>query len=65
MGPSFGQLVGEIAGGEGARRTRAAARLLTLLENDPERLPELFVGSESWPQPRLVLGVTGAPGSGK
>jgi LAO/AO transport system kinase len=52
--------------------TRAAGRLMTLLENDPARLPELFRavaaqrgGADNIPQPRLLLGVTGAPGSGK
>lgn len=51
----------------GARQTRAAARLMSLLEAEPHRLPELFrdVPAAGWPQPRLVLGVTGAPGSGK
>lgn len=51
----------------GARQIRAAARLMTLLENEPQRLPELFRHrpQDAWPQPRLVLGVTGAPGSGK
>ncbi|HMP07833.1 MAG TPA: hypothetical protein PJ982_15900, partial [Lacipirellulaceae bacterium] len=29
------------------------------------RLAETLAGSRTWPQPRLVLGVTGAPGSGK
>lgn len=50
-----------------SRQTRAAARLMTLLEQDPRRLPELFqhLPAEDWPEPRLVLGVTGAPGAGK
>ena len=65
MAQGLAQLVRAIADGAGAGRTRAAARLMSLLENEPERLPELFVGSADWPQPRLVLGVTGAPGSGK
>ncbi len=40
---------------------------MSLLEGEPQRLPELFIAApiEEWPQPRLVLGVTGAPGSGK
>jgi LAO/AO transport system kinase len=49
------------------RQRRAGARLMTLLESDPQRLAELFgaLPQERWPRPRLVLGVTGAPGSGK
>ncbi len=52
---------------EPARQTRAAARLMSLLEREPQGLPALFEGTpiEAWPQPRLVLGITGAPGSGK
>lgn len=44
---------------------RAAAKLMTLIGDQPHRLPELFQGMTTWPQARLVLGVTGAPGSGK
>jgi LAO/AO transport system kinase len=50
---------------ESPARIRAAARLLTLMENEPERLPELFAGRTEWPQPRMVVGLTGPPGSGK
>lgn len=51
----------------GVRQRRAAGRLMTLLEQRPERLPELFTSlpQKKWARPRLVLGVTGAPGSGK
>jgi LAO/AO transport system kinase len=51
----------------GVRQRRAAGRLMTLLEQRPERLPELFTSlpQKQWARPRLVLGVTGAPGSGK
>lgn len=51
----------------GIGQRRAAARLMSVLENDPQRLPELFatLPQGEWPRPRLVLGVTGAPGSGK
>ena len=50
-------------------QVRAAARLMSVFENRPARLPELFkaladAGLEP-PQPRMVLGITGAPGSGK
>jgi LAO/AO transport system kinase len=46
---------------------RAAARLMSFLEAEPHRLPELFrhLPHERWRRPRLVLGITGAPGSGK
>jgi LAO/AO transport system kinase len=55
------------ANGSGARQVRAAARLMSVMESAPHRLPELFreTPHAEWPQPRLVLGVTGAPGSGK
>jgi LAO/AO transport system kinase len=40
---------------------------MTLLEAEPQRLPELFrhLPQSQWPRPRLVLGITGAPGTGK
>ncbi len=44
---------------------RAAARLMSIMTDQPQRLAELLAGSRDWPQPRLVLGITGAPGSGK
>lgn len=44
---------------------RAASRLITLLENDPAILPDLFAGMANWPEPRLIIGLTGAPGVGK
>ncbi|QDU35391.1 putative GTPase ArgK [Poriferisphaera corsica] len=56
---------------------RAAGRLMSLMEDQPWRLPELFHAwaairqgredelSEQIPMPRLFLGITGAPGSGK
>jgi LAO/AO transport system kinase len=44
---------------------RAASRLMSVMVDQPQRLAELLSGSEDWPQPRLVLGITGAPGSGK
>lgn len=44
---------------------RAAARLMSVMTDEPQRLAELLRGSHDWPQPRLVLGITGAPGSGK
>ena len=47
------------------QRVRAAARLMTLVENDPERMPELLVGVADWPSARMVIGLTGPPGCGK
>lgn len=55
------QLVEQALGGS----IRAASRLISLLEDDPSRIPELFTGLAHWPQPRLVVGLTGAPGVGK
>lgn len=49
----------------GPLATRAAARLMSIMTDQPTRLAELLRGSHDWPQPRLVLGITGAPGSGK
>lgn len=64
MDATLEQLVAE-AGRPGPGRVRAAAKLMTLLGDQPQRLPQLFEGMTRWPQARLVLGVTGAPGSGK
>jgi LAO/AO transport system kinase len=38
---------------------------MSIMTDEPQRLAELLAGSRDWPQPRLVLGITGAPGSGK
>lgn len=46
-------------------RTRAAARLMSLLENHPARITELYAGAADWPEPAMVLGITGPPGAGK
>jgi LAO/AO transport system kinase len=48
-----------------AGNVRAATRLVSRLEDDPTLLPELFAGMADWPQPRLIVGLTGAPGVGK
>ena len=45
--------------------TRAAARLMSLLENHPARITELYAGLADWPEPLMVLGITGPPGAGK
>jgi LAO/AO transport system kinase len=65
--PGLDALIEAAASGQGSRRTRAAARLMTLLEAEPQRLAELFrhLPQSQWPRPRLVLGITGAPGTGK
>lgn len=44
---------------------RAASRLMSRMVDEPQRLVELFSETDDCPQPRLVLGITGAPGSGK
>jgi LAO/AO transport system kinase len=44
---------------------RAASRLISLLEDDPSRLPEILKGSADWPEPGLSIGITGPPGVGK
>lgn len=50
----------------GPHAGRAAGRLMTLMENQPHRLAELLqVMAGRFPAPRLLLGITGAPGSGK
>lgn len=49
----------------GPQSIRAAGRLMTLMTDQPQSLPELLAASRDWPQPQFVLGITGAPGSGK
>lgn len=80
MPSDIAQLVDAVAAArDAARAIRPAARLISVLENAPARLPELLqaialtrardaapsAGPASSPGPRLLLGVTGAPGSGK
>ncbi len=50
---------------DGPQSLRSAARLMSIMTDQPQRLAELLANSRDWPQPRLVLGITGAPGSGK
>lgn len=64
MESSLEQLVCD-AKRDGPKAMRAAARIMTIMTDQPQRLAELLAGSRDWPQPRLVLGITGAPGSGK
>jgi GTPase len=47
------------------QRVRAVARLMSLIENAPERMPDLLVGAVDWPSARIVIGLTGPPGCGK
>jgi LAO/AO transport system kinase len=56
----------------GAAAIRPAARLMSILSDAPHRLPELFHAVHLDPAcasrlslPRLLVGITGAPGSGK
>jgi len=46
-------------------RDRAAARLMSLIEDRPDRIGELLACCEDVPGARMILGVTGSPGSGK
>ena len=64
METSVEQLVAAARSG-GPLGLRAAARLMSVMTDEPQRLAELLAGSRDWPQPRMVLGITGAPGSGK
>ncbi len=52
---------------EAARRgdRRALARLVSLLENEPGRVVDLFGKGVEWTSPGLTLAVTGPPGVGK
>jgi LAO/AO transport system ATPase len=59
------QLVSDAAQREGPRAIRAAARLMSIMADQPHRVAELLAGSSSWPEPRMVLGITGSPGCGK
>jgi LAO/AO transport system ATPase len=64
MKPDFDNLITQ-ARTPGPVSTRAAARLMSVMTDHPASLAELLRGSHDWPQPRLILGITGAPGSGK
>jgi LAO/AO transport system kinase len=69
MAASIAGLVAAASGG-GPGAIRSAARLMTRLADEPDRLPELLraLAEESRLErlgPRLLLGVTGPPGSGK
>jgi LAO/AO transport system kinase len=71
MSSSLASLVLAVSSGDGGA-VRPAARLMSLLSDEPHRLPELFQAVRASPAsaarlslPRLIVGVTGAPGSGK
>jgi LAO/AO transport system ATPase len=72
MPTSIPDLASAVAG-DAPGAVRAAARLMTLLADDPSRLPELFQAVAALAPadagllslPRMLIGITGAPGSGK
>jgi LAO/AO transport system kinase len=61
------------AAGAGPGAFRPAARLMSLLSDEPSRLPEIFQAAATLDAstpgrltlPRLLVGMTGSPGSGK
>lgn len=60
----FAPLIAGVADGAPGR-VRAAARLMSLVEDEPDRLFELLRALDFAPKTRIVLGITGAPGTGK
>jgi LAO/AO transport system kinase len=70
--PSIEELV-RAATVPGTGAARPAARLMTLVTDEPTRLPEIYqaaarvggLAEERLRLPRLLVGVTGSPGSGK
>lgn len=64
MPQDLAQLVRD-ASSDSITATRSAARLMTVMTDQPDRMAELLRGAREWPQPKMVLGITGAPGSGK
>jgi LAO/AO transport system kinase len=72
MSTSIPRLV-RAAAGAGPDAVRQAARLMSLLSDEPYRLPEVYQAAaaldidhaERLMLPRLLVGITGAPGSGK
>ncbi len=53
------------AGSGGPQATRAAARLMSMVVDHPDASVALLTSGALSREPRLVLGITGAPGSGK
>jgi len=71
MSTSLADLVHAAASGAPGT-VRHAARLMSILSDAPHRLPEVFhaaqadpVSAERLSLPKLLVGITGAPGSGK
>ncbi len=71
MSTALADLVRAVASGAPGT-VRHAARLMSILSDAPHRLPELFHAAHLDPAtaerlslPRLLVGITGAPGSGK
>ncbi len=64
MSDSLQSLLREVASVQ-AGQSRAAARLMSLVADQPEITPEVLVGLYTAPQHRLLLGITGPPGVGK
>jgi len=58
------ELVEQVRGGTN-QWVRAAARLMSLIENFPERVSEFLIGAADWPEAHMVIGLTGPPGCGK
>ena len=50
---------------DGAGKTRFAGQLMSLAEQSSESLVEILSRLSGAPLPRIILGITGAPGSGK
>ena len=65
MDGDIARLVNEIRGNVEDNTPRAAARLMSLLENQPARIADLYTGADDWPLPSMVVGITGPPGAGK
>jgi len=61
---SIPELIGELRSCKGSR-FRTAGRLMSLAEESPEKTIEILRELSSEPLPRIILGITGAPGSGK
>ncbi|MEK6675424.1 MAG: methylmalonyl Co-A mutase-associated GTPase MeaB [Planctomycetota bacterium] len=64
MTDSLKQLAVAVASNS-ADKTRAAAKLISRIADRPETVPQLLAYLHDAPQPRLTLGITGAPGVGK
>jgi LAO/AO transport system kinase len=61
---SAAELIDDIRS-DGAVKIRSAARLMTLAEESSAKTVEILSLLAGDPMPRIILGITGAPGSGK